>query len=167
MSKRFGRNQKRELKQQIAELKGSRDYHAENARQEVSRSRHVRSLLADVRRVAGEFFVGLDPQKIDFREPPTRAAMISNHAWGVITDTDLMMHHEYIPEMLINIEMSPVVRETIDRAIHYEFTADGNRYGYTISKTAMQEVPKAFLIEKLSKQIAKMIVNDQRLPDPA
>lgn len=166
MSKRFGRNQKRKLKQELENQKealkmanGLNDYLSKNNNKNVD-------MLQNVRRVLGEYTALLDPQTQNIEASPrsdlielARVARNQNmFAYpGDQAINDYSLHRDVL--YLLNFVKHD---DPLNLATHLEFRYKDGKVGYAISEQAMQNLPEDYLAGQIANEMAKMLVQNYR-----
>lgn len=162
MSKRFGRNQKRKLKQELENQKealemanGLNAYLSKNNDKNIDTLRQVRSIL-------GEHTALLDPQTQIIEAGPgsdlielARVARNQNmFAYpGDQAINDYNLHRDVL--YLLNFVKHD---DPLNLATHLEFRYKDGRVGYAISEFAMQNLPEDLLTGQIANEMAKMLV---------
>ena len=143
MSRRFGRQQKRKLLEQLtqAENKCARlEREAALIRHESYRNKEAVERTA---RVLGEYFFTLEPRTVELRE-----LQRLGEYWRVETKPWVMDHlaPDFVLRSVGIIKALPVLKcrsllDELHGAIHYRFTFNGKEAGYAISQSTIMQQP--------------------------
>ena len=153
MSKRFGRQQKRRLKAQVAYLEG-----------ELATVRTLgetnRQIVADVAQTLGQHFVCLPPSSM---RVTANADVVYMHKQ--IRDlgealTTPPFHAAFVPHALHVIKADVIDVDPIREAVHIRVDYPDGRAGYALSRMALEAIPKRVLFEHIAKNIAHQITQE-------
>lgn len=154
MSKRFGRNQKRELKRTIAYLENKREHDANLLQLQsvvLSEQRHT---IENVEEVLGKYFIGLPPDKIDVNFiPPKWQIYLDGHHNVVSYDArhnyDLKRTITYLTTI-----QAKSYRDELQQMVHLTLKSEDGKVNYAVSSTEFNRYPERQLIEILAKMFA-------------
>lgn len=146
MSKRFGRNQKRRLIQELAQLQEVNQTHVEVAVTQISENSRLRAALRD-----SEAVLGVDNPAF----PANRMEAIA-HSKG---DPFLVVH------MRNGSEAYPMTMNTQERPFdhreqaHVFLTYKHHRWGYAITDEALRRYPREVLAQRMASEFTNMVLD--------
>lgn len=155
MTKRFGRNQKRAMRAQIASAEALAAERLENAERSRMEAKYLRDDLDEARDIAGAMSVLFPAQAIAVGgRRSSRITLSEESAPHSIGSADVLRMHS-LPVLLSSIHP-----DTIKSTLHVvvEF-ADGT-WGYAITREALATLPRQFLVKKIAQSLANMIADD-------
>lgn len=158
MSRRFGRNQKRKMREQIA--------FAVNALEEARAGRkNMREMyeeayqeLDDAKRIAGSMSVLFQPKAMKMRDPVREyVEVIPHHPLLSFDSTSTIKEFRLIrlPALLSTIE-----QDRLQEQVHIRVEYDGGAFGYCITRDTMQYVPNDILLRRVGQEIAKQLISE-------
>ena len=153
MSKRFGRNQKRALREEI-ELKDSRIEQQDLDYKMISSlHRQSKQELHDVGRILDKHFLGFDPQDIQSRAPYIRIEKVKELNLMPVGNCSM---DEMLPVYINELNyITTDVKERINGMIHIRVHhPDTGTIGYAISKESMRNMPSDLFIDRISHELA-------------
>lgn len=162
MSKRFGRNQKRKLQEEVQRYKDALDLQTGLSRHLASEHDHDVSVLRRVKEVLGEYTAVLDPQTqiieaspgnnlIELPRITRNQNMFAYPGDQAINDYSLHRDVLYLLDLVKH-------DDDINLATHLEFRYKDGKVGYAISELAMQNLPEDLLTGQIANEMAKMLV---------
>ena len=156
MSRRYGRNQKRRARAQIAALmERSRELYAgqiENQRTIQGLSATVAAKeaeLAHVAKVLGTNFIGLKPALWKLRDKNQEHLFRAR-----VSDGDVLMH-----TMRTNITTGS---DRPDYMVHFHAELAGECVGYAISECALRDGPEDYIVCKISDEMGRLLMGELR-----
>lgn len=183
MSKRFGRNQKRRMRSEIARLEveklsiqdRSDELEERNANLEIAHimdSELLKSMshnLSEMRKamstfesVVGPYFIGLPPKvnRVDkihdvYHIPST--TRFSTKVWDSRDISELSFKVHSLETTMLDAEY----KELLGR-MHIRLNGPAGDYAYATTTEALMMIPKSDLIERLSKEFATAMANSDR-----
>lgn len=163
MSKRFGRNQKRKLQESIRQCQEAKEMTDGLNRWLSSRHEKDVSTLKRVEEVLGKNNALLEP-KLNFCNAPfpgqrhvevPSMQIPMQDCCPTDTVTTLQLHSKVL--YLLNLIKD---EDPIKDAIHMKFQYMDGSVGYAISKEAMYQIPGNLLIERMSEEMARLLVQN-------
>lgn len=158
MSKRFGRNQKRKMKEQLA-LQEKKINKLEANRQEYSELKYCVELTA---KVLGRYFVTLPPERRIFDKIPKQIQHMlhdSSKKWWSASDSDVSKITYTIN--LLNVILTDIEFDYLRNAIHFRVSAGYNdNYAYSMSNEAIAMIPIESLIEHMASTLSKSFLSN-------
>lgn len=149
MSKRFGRNQKRALRAQLAECRGQLRKSQETCqalRQQMSENEQC---VRDVGQILGKHFAGLPPQFV-------RAMNIHPDmylpACGASTDDPQVRSVRY--HLMLLTKYQGARRDELSEMLHCRFITPAGDMAYGINEEAFRRMPSEVLQSRLCNEIA-------------
>lgn len=170
MSKRFGRNQLRKLRQQVAAM-ASDVQRMDTARQMAEalaahigrKNRELEKMFQDTRKVLGNHFCSFPPSEFALdRIPPVLMLPLATRldATSIYTTEsivrDIACATQYLDVILTSVEM-----DKIRAATHVRVTSGyHDQFGYALSREARMMMPKDVMIERLSSELAHIMAQE-------
>lgn len=149
MSRRFGRQQKRKLKQALADL----EHKNTDLKNQLSLlrefSKRNREIVEDTARLLGEHFITLEPTDIEIRDLkalPNEWAVQQYELSRCGSAFAQSSATEFMELALAKIQYLPVMKcdallSELQSAVHFRFTFRGKTAGYAISQSAIMQTP--------------------------
>lgn len=179
MSRRFGRNQKRRLREELAAMQSAAGMQASMARGNAERANRaeesctgalvreaqIRQMLEATGAMVGRQALAagiptnfnadwLKHGKKNFRLPvPVFAAEAPSY--GVRCTEEAVMVHDEIMRLL-EVE---AVRSQVSRAMHVRVTFDDIPIGYALSDSALRSLPETMLADRIARELRPLLVN--------
>lgn len=156
MSRRYGRNQKRRARAQIAALtERSRELYAGQI--EAQRTIHGLSTtvaakdaeLTHVAKVLGVHFIGLKPKLREFE------ARMRDEFRFRVTGGDVTMHL-----LRANIVSEP---SRPDCMVHFRARLAEEEVGYAISECALRDGPEDYIVRQISDEMGRLLMGELRM----
>lgn len=173
MSRRYGRNQKRAHRARIAELeKEAEDYRLIAAnlakastmdrallRKISDDNRTLRDTLEVARSVLGKDHPAFPPGEMEafnardgylrYAHPPRMRDFMSV---GDMTASELMDQWQRVEVMTAHAKL-----DECQRNIHFRVTYDGRKWGYAITRSAFEKMPKEAMVRRVAEELAMAI----------
>jgi len=147
MSKRFGRNQKRRLVQELAQLQAVNQTHIEVAGTQISENSRLRAALRDA-----EAVLGLD-------NPAFRANVME--ALGPTKydpmATVRMRNGNYAHPMTMKLDERPLSHR---QEAHVFLTYKHHRWGYAITEEALHWYPREVLSHRIAHELTHLVLDE-------
>lgn len=159
MSKRFGRNQRRRLREQVATLQVNQDALAARWLLAERENYSYRSQMERLRRALGANFVGFDVETVLHKLERNR-------------ERDRMRVHT--PNGIANCQtmVMKTAKDGLTSHLHFRIECEAGGYAYVISENALRSTPEDLLIEQVKDYLAAGVVravrksiSDRRLYD--
>lgn len=159
MSKRFGRNQKRRMREQIAQLRAERDINKDFYLQERARGERNRRIVEETAQVLGRHFCTLDPDCVEVRDLNQLV-----HGWRVMDEPPLECYLDRDTELptfatfterVLPILYGSVQADQLRRHVHIEFTYHGKMAGYGIDLDTLKLMPPKVAAERMGREMAR------------
>lgn len=155
MSRRYGRQQKRKAREQIAQLeqeaKRWRDAYELNVPMLEKQLRQKRAALETVAEVLGANFVGL---------PAEQLAQRVERNFRLLTDAGPERMH------LVEIAMHTADNAHPQKQLHCLVTLANGQTGYALSEAALLQLSEDQLVSRVAPQIARHLVRQVRNNPP-
>lgn len=156
MSRRYGRNQKRRAREEIAQreqaiaslLTGMAQDRALLQRQRMDIAERD-DQLKFVAKVLGTNFIGLRPALYEFREKHQ-----SDYFRHQVNGGDVLMH-----TMRTYVTSSP---DRPDYMVHFRVELAGKSIGYAVSECALWDAPLDYLVRRISDEMALQLMDELR-----
>jgi len=159
MSKRFGRNQKRRMREQLEAVQKERDTYKAWYRQAQVIMRRNKRIVEDTADVLGSHFFTLDPECIEVRQldavlPSWRAPIMprSPRIQDVDTGPDSATFMEHLLPILYGR-----VSQGLQGQQHFRFSVAGHTVGYAIDLDAFRQAPDRIGTRYLTIEIAEQL----------
>lgn len=161
MSKRFGRNQRRKMREQLALQDAIMREHARTAGElaiQLSRERASANKLGEQLRVAkaclGQNHPAFPAGCFDpgFKPHPEDGLRI----WG----------SDGQPCDAMVMRFARVTRDEYRRQVHIKLYAGKECFGYALSEDALHRVPREELAEAMTRELVELLLNTMRKGDP-
>jgi hypothetical protein len=161
MSKRFGRNQKRKMRERIAELETDRDRWKKRHDEVRMLGQRDRLIVKETADVLGSHFITMDPDNAEIRDIDQVA-----HGWRVPIMQDLplsplepgAMTCRKFMERVLPVLHGSVIANDLRGEVHIRFKYDGEIVGYSISRRALLMMPQKYAVEKIATEMARYLV---------
>lgn len=152
MSKRFGRNQKQKMRQQIEQAKKLASVSARYYKEVSMLAETNRQIVSDTAKVLGKHFITMDPQDIAIRKLDALMPF-----WR----TDIMS--EASPAVFLSIALpvlrGTVVAEKLQQMTHIRFTYGNHQVGYSITEQALMAMPEDEAVRCIAHNMAQYLYN--------
>jgi len=156
MSRRYGRNQKRraraeiaKLEQRTAELQTGMAMDRALLRSQTEKLNAQATRLKFVATVLGTDFIGLEPALWEFRDKHRQDFFRAR-----VKDGDVMMH-----TMRTHIITDPF---RPDYMVHFRVQLAGEAVGYAISECALRDGPEDYIVRHISDEMARLLIGELR-----
>lgn len=152
MGKRFGRNQKRRMRERIqaAEADAARWKHRHD---EVSAlGRRNRQIVEETAQVLGRHFITLDPAHVVVRDVDALC-----HGWrvpAVRSEEDHMAFNQTFLETVLPVLRGTHVQDDLTGERHFRFECAGEVVGYAISERALLMMRREDRVRHIAKEMA-------------
>jgi len=173
MSKRFGRNQKRRMREEIAEKEAAymttaklMIYHRDKACENGRRVRELEDEIQDAKDVLGANFIGFrltDEMKEHIRlidmDQPFQYSLLPSRA-ELVKDA-LQTKAEVLRRVPLNVLAAAVDVDHYKAMMHFRLIVDGSAkaaYGLAINEIAF--TPRHVLTKRLTEEFARFFVNE-------
>lgn len=171
MSRRFGRNQRRRAREALAlaeqslgrEMQGRHMAEA-IARESTATAQTLKRLLGEFASRVGRYAIAEGvPTKFASewldRQPNFRLPVMPECDAGAIFSNASMYDTMSICDEVMRVLDVRVVRDHMKRDMHVRLFFDEHRVGYAISDHAVRNLPRAALVDRISREMARMLVN--------
>lgn len=173
MSRRFGRNQKRRMREELlgaaavadylevrlAECRKASEMDRALLRHQSEQIDHLRSILTDAIRIAGEMSAIFPTNNMKVHGPARGRVMLRQptNPWlnAAVADFSLMeigaIDHE------LNLMLCKIQPERLQSSAHVRVTFGDGAWGYAISDAALLDVPLDILSRRISEELGKFV----------
>lgn len=155
MSRRFGRNQKRKMREQVAnailmleETRASRKRMKELL-DEVSQE------LDDAKRIAGEMSVLFKPKPVRMNSVREYVEVVAHTH---MLSMDSIETIQAIKSMRLPVLLSSIEQDMLKEMVHVRVHYDGGALGYAVTQQTMRSVPKDILLRRVGSEIAHQLI---------
>lgn len=148
MSKRFGRNQKRRLVQELAQLQEVNKTHVEVAGTQISENARLRASLRDAEAVLGLDNPAFRANRMEARRPTRFDPMAEV----------LMRNGSYAHPMTMKLDDRPVLH--LREQAHVILTYKHHRWGYAITEQALRFYPREILARHMAEEFTHMVLDE-------
>jgi hypothetical protein len=156
MSRRYGRNQKRraraeiaKLEQVAAELQAGMEMDRGLLQFQAREINRQQSQLNDVARIMGTNFIGLQPALWKFSDKHQ-----PDYFRCRVNDGDVQMH-----VMRTHIASAP---DRPDYMMHFRVELAGEPVGYAISECALRDGPEDYVVRCIAEEMARLLMSELR-----
>jgi hypothetical protein len=166
MSKRFGRQQRRKMREQVESLSARADGLATSLSHAIRSAAESRRIVEETAQILGRHFLALTPESGVTGEPISEYAYIRQFAErhinfydGKLDDLSLKSRPaEFVDHALAVLKVLPADMRP-EGQVHYYFTLGSKRFGYAISTEMTKRLPRQYAIEKIAEAIATLMVD--------
>lgn len=151
MSKRFGRNQKRRLIQELAQLQAVNSTHIEVAGTQISEIGRLRARLRDAEAVLGVDNPAFPANRMEALGP----TKYDPHA------TVRMRNGSYAHPMTMKLDERPLSHR---EQAHVFLTYKHHRWGYAITEQALHCYPREVLARHMAEEFTHMVLDELNKP---
>lgn len=168
MANRFGRNQKRKLREQLEQQKEAYNREAELLRYMSYQHNSDIGALREVQRVLGGYTALLEAkhralQGVKRGQSSITVAKINANKSYYAPPDDQIASNEVLRSNVLWLLNMVHDDDPITNALHLEFQWEDERVGYAISKEAMQQLPEDILVSRISEAVAKLLVDNIKM----
>lgn len=158
MSRRFGRNQRRQARERIAALEQAVAMNRGLLAHVSERKRQLEQEISDAKRIAGRMSVLFEPEAKRL-DGPARGLMYLFTNSSVMDDPSPFFHakSETVP---LPVMLSRIDKSVLDKSIHCSVMFDDMKWNYALSEMAVQAMPKELLVERVAMRLARQIGED-------
>lgn len=166
MSKRFGRQQKRNLRKQIAELETSLALNKAAYRYASSTIDEMRDNFSILERVLGPYFVGIPPKQVYASEVqetyniPIMVEPPKYRRWLGSDQRDLVYKVSRLKTTMVEADYNDMIG-----CVHIRLTGPAGTCSYAATTNALRMVPRDVFIERLSREIVMTLENSTNFND--
>jgi hypothetical protein len=162
MSKRFGRNQKRKMKEQIETANAIAGRESELRHELEMIGDRNRRIVKDTARILGNYFISLEPSTKDVRYihqliEGIRIPKKQSISFDLTKDFDTLQQAFFVEQVLPVIYGSTHRDDLMDR-IHYRIEYKGKKVGYALDQKSMDIIPNDLLIDRIARTVAECFV---------
>ncbi|WP_417518770.1 hypothetical protein [Marinobacter sp.] len=158
MSKRFGRNQKRKLKEQARAAEAQCETYRQWYEQSEMLGARNRRIVEATAEVLGNHFITLPPDELsisslDLLQTGLRVSHQSSlPPWDVNASLDRMQTflERTLPALYGTVHLNELQQHT-----HFRLTYEGRPVGYTIQQSSLALLPKDVVIERVATELAQ------------
>lgn len=147
MSRRYGRQQKRKAREQIAQLEFANRQLQAGFEVASRRVTELRESLKQITDVLGPNFIGL---------PPKQLAMRVENSFRLFTDAGPERMH------LVEIAMRTASNEHPQKQLHCHVILANGQSAYALSEAALLQLSEDQLINRIAPEIAQHLVREVR-----
>lgn len=160
MSKRFGRNQKRAMREannHLAEMVAKGKDREAFLQQQAAQNQRAVEMTAQI---LGEHFAGLPPKTFQVGEifegmrlPPSSHARFSTPEANHIPRRVMDM-------LILLVRSQGARRDELTRCVHFRFVTPAGDLAYGMSEDAYRRMPDDWFVERLPREIAREIADE-------
>jgi hypothetical protein len=161
MSRRFGRNQRRQARERIAALEQAVAMDRGLLAHVSERKRQLEQEISNAKRMVGRMSVLFEPGATRLDGPARGKMQLFSHS-AVMEDSTPFFHAQSktIPLDVMIAKVKRTNVDAFDYAIHCEVVFDDDRWCYAVSKEALLAMPKEILVERITRQLAMTMGED-------
>ena len=156
MSKRFGRNQKRRMRQEIADAR---------LRVQVTRGlvihrdekiRELKGVIDDAMEVAGRMSVIFPAEEMTQRGSPVDTIQLAESDGPFFSGWQAAVTKAY----RLRVLLASISKDALDGTVHARVRFGDQSWGYAISDQALASVPEELLSRLVAEELSVMIARD-------
>lgn len=155
MSKRFGRNQRRQARERIAALEQAVARDGGLLAHISERKRQLEKEINDAKRIVGRMSVLFEPEARHLDGPARSPMHMFTHS--AVMDEGKAFFHNQSQTVPLPVMLSMVNRDGLDMAIHCKVMFGDGQWGYAISEDAVLATPEDVLVERITRELAMTI----------
>jgi hypothetical protein len=164
MSKRFGRNQRKQMKDQIAKLESGLSAAERIIKRTEAFGRRDRNIVEETAQVLGRHFITLSPYQEEVRALDQlaagwRVAMASQIPTAYYSN-DTSPSHQEVCEIVLPILRGSVEADKLRQRVHIQFTYSGRNVGYGIDLESLALLPPRVRAERIGREMALHLLKD-------
>lgn len=164
MSRRFGRNQRRQARERIAALEQAVAMDRGLLAHVSERKRQLEQEISDAKRIVGRMSVLFEPEAKRLDGPARSPMHIFTHS-AVVDDSRAFFHNQS-KTVPLPVMLSMVNRDGLDMAVHCKVLFGDGQWGYAISEEAVLATPEDVLVERIARELAMTIVQQLQEAKP-
>ncbi len=154
--KRFGRNQKRRMREQVAQLQQGMAMDRALLADQRSRLDGLREEIRAAKRIAGAHAVLFSPERVHWEieaRQVVRRPVVGSVPRGFIGDP----MKETFETVDLDVMLADAQITDWERRVHLQVTFRDSRVGYAITRQALEGIPKDELVRMLTREMAPML----------
>lgn len=155
MSKRFGRNQRRQARERITELELAIQMDRGLLAHVSERKRQLEQEISDAKRIVGRMSVLFEPEAKRLDGPARSPMHMFTHS--AVMDIGMAFFHNQSQTVPLPVMLSRVDKRTLDMAIHCKVLFGDGQWGHAISEEALLATPEDVLVERITRELAMTI----------
>lgn len=155
MSKRFGRNQKRAMREEIAKEKERASLSERHLKASISNQAPIREALNRVASVLGKHFYGLPPVQMHIGAIQKSYRMPRIQDAAVFAETGLMSSLINYAIDELSVMSCSAARDEMRGTVHLRFETPAGHFGYGISEAAFRRTTAPEIEHEIAPMIAR------------
>lgn len=155
MSKRFGRNQRRQARERIAALEQAITMDRGLLAHVSERKRQLEQEISDAKRIVGRMSVLFEPEARRLNGPARSPMHMFTHS--AVMDEGQAFFHNQSQTVPLPVMLSMVNKDGLDMAIHCKVAFGDGQWGYAMSEEAVLATPEDILVERITRELAMTI----------
>lgn len=155
MSRRFGRNQRRQARERIAALEQAVAMDRGLLAHVSERKSQLEQEISDAKRIVGRMSVLFEPETKHLDGPARSPMHMFTHS--AVVDDGRAFFHNQSKTVPLPVMLSMVKRDGLDMAIHCKVLFGDGQWGYAISEEAVLATPEDVLVERIARELAMTI----------
>jgi hypothetical protein len=161
MSRRFGRNQRRQARERIAALEQAIVMDRGLLAHVSERKRQLEQEISDAKRIVGHMSVLFEPGATRLDGPARGKMQLFSHS-AVMEDGAPFFHAQSktIPLDVMIATLKSKSGGAFDDAVHCKVMFDDRCWRYAISEAALHAIPEDILVERVTRELAMTIGKD-------
>lgn len=166
MSKRYGRQQKRKARQQIAELQGKLALAERRRDESIALGRRNAWIVAETAKVLGRYFITLPPeseiiQHLDTQDIGYRmAAEVVPHSYVAFGHANHAINSARFVTQVLPIIHSDSCLSDIQGLVHLRVKYDGHHVGTVIKREVFQLYSKEEITDMVARELAGILARE-------
>ncbi len=158
MSKRFGRQQKRKMRTEIANRQAASALDHALIRHQGGKLEHLRSIFERIERILGRQWIGFDPQQVHVNSiPPVYNVAIMQHLSFSVDHRD-PISIERIAQQL-EVMQSDTRLDALRMNMHIRLKTPAGIVGYATDLRSLAKLPREDFIKMMTREMANHLWN--------
>jgi hypothetical protein len=161
MSRRFGRNQRRQARERVAELERALQMDRALLAHVGERKRELEQQIGNAKRMVGRMSVLFEPGATRLDGPARGKMHLFSHS--AVMEDDAPFFHAKSKTIPLDVMIATVKSKgggAFDNAVHCKVMFDDGCWRYAISEAALYAMPEDILVERLAHELAMTIARD-------
>lgn len=152
MSRRFGRNQRRQARERIAALEQAVAMDRGLLAHVSERKRQLEQEISDAKRIVGRMSVLFEPESKHLDGPARSPMHMFTHS--AVVDDGRAFFHNQSKTVPLPVMLSMVKKDGLDMAVHCKVLFGDGQWGYAMSDEAVLATPEDVLVERIARELA-------------
>lgn len=155
MSRRFGRNQRRQARERIAALEQAVAMDRGLLAHVSERKRQLEQEISEAKRIVGRMSVLFEPETKRLDGPARSPMHLFTHS-AVVKEAQAFFH-DRSKTVPLPVMLSRMNKDSLDMAVHCKVLFGDGQWGYAMSEEAVLATPEDVLVERIARELAMTI----------